>query len=254
MNRLENKVAVVTGASSGIGNAIARLYAAEGAKVVMFARREDKLRETETEIIAAGGEAIACPGDLCSGEDVTRLFDLTIEKYGKVDIVVNNAGLIRRNECIETVTDKDCYDLYEVNSLGPMRVCREAMKYMMPAKNGTFVFIGSLGGLMGHAGSAYAMTKGAMITLAKQIAVTYHRDGLRSNAICPNWVLTEFGFVDGKYVGQDERAVKGCMDHECSDTPPCTAEDVAKVALFLASEESKPINGQYIVCDNGISL
>lgn len=97
MNRLENKVAVITGASSGIGNSIARLFAAEGAKVVMFARREKELNDTAAEITANGGVAVVCPGDVSIQADVERTLNTAIEKFGKVDIVVNDAGMVRYN-------------------------------------------------------------------------------------------------------------------------------------------------------------
>lgn len=254
MNRLENKVAFVTGASSGIGQAIAKLYAAEGAKVVLFARREKELNDAVAEIVAAGGQAMAIAGTVTSDEDVKAAFDRTVQTYGTVDIVANVAGMVRWNDCIETVPDKDCFDLYDVNAMGSMRCCREAIQYMLPKKSGTFVFVGSVGGLLGHGGVAYAMTKGGMVSLGKQIACTYHQDGIRSNVICPDGVSTTFGFVNGEWAGMDERTVKACADLVCPETPLCTPEEVANLALFLASDESSAINGQAIVIDHGATL
>ncbi|MEG0780921.1 MAG: SDR family oxidoreductase [Oscillospiraceae bacterium] len=254
MERLNGKVAVVTGASSGIGYAIAKLYAAEGAKVILLARREKELKELAESIAAAGGEAVVSVGDMASNDDVKRAFDTAIEKFGKVDIVANVAGMVRWNDTIETVPDKDCYDMYDVNTMGAMRCCREAMKYMAPAKSGTFVFVGSVGGLLGHGGAAYAMTKGGMVALAKEIAFTHHNDGIRSNVICPDGVMTTFGFVDGQWVGMDEKMVKACSDHVCPGTPLCTAEEVANLALFLAGDESVAVNGQAIICDHGANI
>lgn len=254
MNRLNNKVAVITGASSGIGNATAKRFAEEGAKVVLFARREDLLKVSVEEIKAAGGEAVAVAGDVAKEEDVKKAVDTAVNTYGSLDIVVNCAGMVRWNDSIETVPDKDCYDLYDVNSMGSMRFCREAMKHMVPAGKGVFVFIGSVGGLLGHGGVAYAMTKGAMISLARQIAFTYHKDGIRSNAICPDGVMTTFGFVNGEWAGMDDRTVKACAEHVCPETPLCTVDEVANLALFLASDESEAVNGQAIVCDHGATL
>ncbi len=254
MKRLENKVAFIAGSSSGIGKATAKLFAAEGAKVVLFARRAKELHETADEIISSGGKAIAYAGDISNDAAVKAAFDKTVEAYGTVDIVVNCAGIVRWNDCIETVPDSDCYEMYEINTLGSMRTCREAIKYMLPKKSGTFVFIGSVGGLLGHGGVAYAMTKGGMVSLGRQIAFSYHKDGIRSNVICPDGVMTTFGCVDGKWVGMDERTVKACAEHVCPDTPLCTAEEVANLALFLASDESSAINGQAIVCDHGATL
>ena len=253
MNRLENKVAVITGASSGIGNSIARLFAAEGAKVVMFARREKELNDTAAEITANGGVAVACPGDVSVQADVERALNTAIEKFGKVDIVVNDAGMVRYNGGVAVVTDDECMELYAVNTMGALRFCREAMKYMLPAGKGNFVFIGSVGGLLGHGGTAYAMTKGGMVSLARQIAVDYHREGIRSNVICPDGVMTMFGCVDGKW-DMDPHTIKATTDHVCPDTPLCTPEEVANLALFLASDESEAVNGQAIVIDPGANL
>lgn len=253
MNRLENKVAVVTGASSGIGNAIAKLFAAEGAKVVMLARRAELLESTAAEIASKGGEAVAVPGSVTSQEDVERAFNTAIEKFGKVDVVVNDAGMVEYNGGVAVVSDKECTDLLAVNTMGAMRCCREAMKYMVPAGKGTFVFIGSVGGLLGHGGAAYAMSKGGMIGLARQIAVDYHREGIRSNVICPDGVMTMFGCVDGKW-NMDPHTIKATTDHVCPDTPLCTPEEVANLALFLASDESEAVNGQAIVIDHGANL
>lgn len=254
MNRLQDKVAFVTGASSGIGKATAKLYAAEGAKVVLFARREKELNETAEEIRKAGGTALVVVGSVANDDDVKMAFDKTIEEFGTVDIVANIAGTIHWNDCIETVPNSDCYEMYETNTMGSMRTCREAIRYMLPKKKGAFVFVGSVGGLLGHGGVAYAMTKGGMVSLARQIAFSYHKDGIRSNVICPDGVMTTFGFVDGKWAGMDERTVKACGEHVCPETPLCTAEEVANLALFLASDESAAVNGQAIICDHGATL
>lgn len=162
MNRLQDKVVVVTGTSSGVGNAICKLFAAEGAKVVMIARREDRLQKTVEDIESAGGIAVAVPGSVCSQEDVENVLKVTVERFGKVDVVVNNAGIVNYNHGIKDVPDDDCYKLFETNAMGSMRMMREAMKYMITAGKGTFVAIGSVGGLLGHAGVAYALSKGAI--------------------------------------------------------------------------------------------
>lgn len=255
MNRLENKTVIVTGASSGVGNAISRLFAAEGAEVVLFARREELLKKTADEIEKAGGKAIAVAGDVCSQKDVEHVLKVTIQKYGKVDVVVNDAGIVNYNSGISNVTDEDCYELYETNAMGTMRMMREAMKYMLPAGKGNFVAIGSVGGLLGHAGAAYALSKGAMINLARQVAVDYHLEGIRSNAICPDGIMTDFcKNPDGTWKAQDPHTVAATTKHFCEGTAYCTPEQVAQVALFLASDESAAVNGQCIVVDHGGNL
>lgn len=254
MNRLQDKVVVVTGASSGIGESIVRIFAAEGAKVYMIARREERLKKIADEVKAAGGTAIPFAGTVDSQENVTALFDLVIKDCGKVDVVVNNAG-IGGKDGTACVTDEECYRLFETNAMGTMRMVREALKYMVPAGKGTFVAIGSVGGLIGHSGPAYALSKGGMVNLSRQIAFEYHLEGIRSNAICPDGVDTDFSKdADGNWAYNDPHYVKACQDHVCPGTPLCTADEVAQVALFLASDESEALNGQAIICDHGANL
>lgn len=255
MNRLQEKVVVVTGASAGVGNAICRLFAAEGAKVVMFARRAERIQNTAEEINQAGGTAVAVPGDVCNQEDVEKVLKITVEKFGKVDVVVNDAGIVNYNHGIKDVPDDDCYKLFETNAMGTMRMMREAMKYMLPAGKGNFVAIGSVGGLMGHAGVAYALSKGAMVNLARQVAVDYHLEGIRSNAVCPDGILTDMAKnTDGTWKEQDPHTVAATTKHFCEGTEYCTPEQVAQVALFLASDESIAVNGQCIIVDHGGNL
>jgi NAD(P)-dependent dehydrogenase (short-subunit alcohol dehydrogenase family) len=254
MNRLQDKVAIITGTSSGIGKAAAKLFAAEGAKVVMIARRGNLQEEIAKEIIAAGGEATPFTGDITKQEDVEALFKLAIEKYGKVDIVVNNAGIAGFNYGSATVPDEDCYALFETNTMGTMRCVREALKYMLPAGKGTFVAIGSVGGLLGHGGAAYAMSKGGQVNLAKQIAVEYHLEGIRSNVICPDGVDTPLIRDENGWKAIDPHVSNACVAHACAGVPLCQPEEVANVALFLASDESVGINGRAIICDKGATL
>lgn len=254
MNRLQDKVAIITGASSGIGKAASELFAKEGATVVMFARRGEILKEIADGINAKGGVAVAFPGSVDNEADVKALFDLTIKKFGRVDILVNNAGFLRNNEGAVNVTDDDCYALFNTNALGTLRTCREALKYMLPAGKGTIVAVVLTGGILGHGGAAYALSKGAEVNLARQIAFDYHLEGIRSNVVCPDGVDTPLIHNENGWVMRDEHTTQSCMNHSCPGTPICSAGDVANVVLFLASDESVGINGQAIICDKGACI
>lgn len=257
MERLCGKIAVITGASSGIGEAVARIFAEEGAKVFLFARRKERLDKIALEINSSSkgdGCAIVFAGSVNEQKDVTALFKLIIRTYGKIDIVVNNAAIPGIAGTAD-VSDEECYRLFETNAMGSMRMVREALKYMIPAGKGTFVSVGSVGGCLGHAGPAYAISKGGMVNLARQIAFEYHLDGIRSNAVCPDGVDTDFSKnSDGTWRAMDPHCVKACQEHVCPGTPMCTADEVAKVVLFLAGDESEAINGQVIICDHGATL
>ena len=239
MNRLQDKVAIITGASSGVGKCIAESFAAEGAKVMLFARKENLLTEIVNDIKAKGGEASFLAGSVTDQKAVEEVFKKTVDAYGKVDIVVNDAGI------------------GGYYGAGSMRFVREGLKYMLPNKKGVFVFIGSVGGLLGHAGAAYALSKGAMVNLARQVAVEYHLEGIRSNAICPDGIMTPFIYdfeADTWKNTCEEHVVKATTGHICAGTPLCQPEEVASLALFLASDESSAVNGQAIVCDHGANL
>ena len=248
MNRLQDKVAIITGASSGVGKCIAESFAAEGAKVMLFARKENLLTEIVNDIKAKGGEASFLAGSVTDQKAVEEVFKKTVDAYGKVDIVVNDAGIGGYYGAAD-VPDKECYDLFDTNAMGS--------KYMLPNKKGVFVFIGSVGGLLGHAGAAYALSKGAMVNLARQVAVEYHLEGIRSNAICPDGIMTPFIYdfeADTWKNTCEEHVVKATTGHICAGTPLCQPEEVASLALFLASDESSAVNGQAIVCDHGANL
>lgn len=254
MERLKDKVAVVTGAASGVGRCISHLFTAEGAKVVMIDRAEENLKKTAEEVRAAGGDILEFKGDVSVLEDVKEAFKATIDKYGKVDIVVNNAGIVNYNEGVAGASDKDCAELWETNALGELYCMREAMQYMLPAGQGTFVAIGSVGGCRGHGGAAYALSKGAQVNLARQVAFEYHKEGIRSNVICPDGINTPLIKDENGWKAVDPHVAEACTSHVCPGTPICQPEEVAQVALFLASDESRAVNGQVIIVDHGANL
>lgn len=249
MVRLENKVAIVTGASSGMGEEIAKLFAKEGASVVALARRKEKLADLVEAIEAEGGTAIAVAGDVTNEEDVQAAIKTAVNEYGKLDIVVNNAGLLDKMTPVNEVTD-DLWDaVFNVNVKGPMRFFRAALPEMEENGGGNFVTVSSMGALKcGIAGCAYTASKHAVMGLAKNVAYMYADKNIRSNVIAPGGVKTEMGTNSA---GVSELGMNRCQLSMANMPRMGEAEEIANLALFLASDESSLINGAVVAADAG---
>ena len=257
MKRLEGKVAVITGANSGVGEETAKLFAKEGAKLVICARRVEALEKAKAEIEALGAEVLALPTDISKEADVVKLFEEAVKKFGKVDILVNNAGVLDSDlNSMSRWKEADFDRVVAINQKGTMYVSREAVKYMVENKGGSIVNVASVAGQYGCGGAVYVSTKGAMIGLTKHIAMRYAgtETYIRCNAICPGTIVTpmtsniNFSTIDMGMFGQMSKHadIKGCK--------PCMPIDVANTILFLASDESKAVTGQIIVNDFGADL
>ena len=241
MDRLKGKVAIITGGNSGVGEATAKMFAKEGATVVITARREAALEKVAEEIKAAGGEVFAVSTDISKKGDPERLMDLVIEKYGKVDILVNNAGILEEGlKPIDRFSDEDLDRIVETNEKGTMRCMRAASQKMQA-------------GVKGCGGAAYVASKAAIVGVTKHTALRFQATGIRCNAICPGNIITPM--TSGTNPAALDPDMIGAMStHSNLRTPSCTAEDVANVILFFASDESKAITGQAIVTDFGAML
>jgi NAD(P)-dependent dehydrogenase (short-subunit alcohol dehydrogenase family) len=252
MGRLQDKVAVVTGANSGVGAAIAKLFAAEGAKVVMTARREAALEEVAAEIESAGGETFVVPTDISKVEDPERLMAAAEEKFGTIDILINNAGVLEEGlKPIDRFTDEDLDRIVETNQKGTMRCMRAASKRMK--QGASIVNIASVAGEKGCGGAVYVSSKAAIIGVTKHTALRFQAAGIRCNAVCPGNIITPMtmGTDPAKL---DPDMIGAMMAHSNMKTPSCQPEDVANIALFLASDESRAVTGQIIVSDFGSML
>jgi len=246
--RLENKVAIVTGASSGMGAAIAKRFAKEGASVVAIARRKERLQSLIDDINADGGKAVAVAGDVTSDTDVENAVKAAVEQFGRLDVVVNNAGLLDRFVPVAEL-DNDLWNaVLDVNLTGPMRMFRAAIPEMEKTGGGSFVTIASVGGLHGcRAGTAYTASKHGVIGLAKSVAYMYAKKGIRSNVIAPGGVKTEIGA--GQPANEGGAAI--CMTGMNTNPRMGEAEEIASVALFLASDDASFVNGATVVADAG---
>lgn len=252
MGRLDGKVAVITGGNSGVGAATAKLFAKEGATVVITARREAALKEVADEITAAGGEVYAISTDISKPEDPEALMQKVMDKYGKIDILVNNAGILEQGlKPIDRFLDEDMDRIIETNEKGTMRCMKAASKRM---KSGaSIVNVASVAGEKGCGGAAYVASKAAVIGLTKHTALRFQKDGIRCNAICPGNIITPMTMGTDP-AALDPDMIGAMMNHSDIKAPSCTAEDVANVIIFFASDEAKAITGQIIVTDYGAML
>ncbi len=254
MNRLQNKVVILTGGNSGIGACAAKMCAAEGAKVVISARRVEQLEAVASEIRAAGGEVLVVPCDISSSEQCDAVVAKTLETFGTVDVLVNNAGVLDSGiEAIEKISDETIDRLVDINTKGTLYMTRAAAKVMMEKKSGSIVNVSSVAGYCGNGGAAYVASKAASIGLTKNIAMRGASVGVRCNAICPGTVATPMtATLDRTKIDPD---MMGAMaKHADLTLPICMPEDVANLVLFLACDESKAVNGQVIVIDYGADL
>jgi NAD(P)-dependent dehydrogenase (short-subunit alcohol dehydrogenase family) len=250
MGKLDNTVAIVTGASSGMGKEIATLFAQEGASVVAIARRKEKLQGVIDGIIAKGGRAVAVSGDVSREEDIQNVVKAAMEKYGRLDIVVNNAGLMDRMAPVGDLDDETWNQILDVNLTGPMRLFRAAVPLFLKQGKGVFVTIASIGGLFGcRAGTAYTVSKHGVIGLAKNVGYMYAKKGIRSNIIAPGGVNTDIT----KGIQMHPGGAALCAAGLVTNPRMGEASEIARVALFLASDDSSFVNAATIVADSGWS-
>lgn len=247
--RLSGKIAVVTGAASGMGKAIAELFAAEGAKVVVSDLRVEAAQTVVSGIEASGGQALAVAANVAKEEDVQNLIDAAVKKFGTVDILVNNAGIMDNFVPAEDMTDELWERVFAINTTGPMRTTRKVLPIFTERKSGVIINIASAGGLNGsRAGAAYTASKHAVVGFTKNVGFQYANLGIRCNAIAPGGVKTNIGTsITAPNPFGMERAMVGMQINPRAGEP----EEIAKVALFLASDDSSFVNGTVVTADAG---
>ncbi|OPA73261.1 3-ketoacyl-ACP reductase [Paenibacillus selenitireducens] len=247
--KLQDKVAVVTGAASGMGKAIAALYAAEGAKVVVSDINLEAAQKTVEVIQSNGGEAIAVAANVTKEEDIQQLIDTAVSTYGTLDILVNNAGIMDNFVPAAEVTDELWERIFAINTTGPMRAIRKALPIFLEKGNGVIVNVASAGGLMGsRAGAAYTSAKHAVIGLTKNVGFQYATSGIRCNAIAPGAVNTN---ISTSINQPNEFGMQRAMVGMNVNPRVGESEEIAKVALFLASEDSSFVNATVVTADAG---
>lgn len=244
MNHLIGKVAIVTGSSKGIGSAIAKQLAGLGAKVVVnYSKGVSQATEVVKEIIEAGGEAVAIQADVSKVADIERLFADSIDQFGQIDILINNAGVILY-KLLNDVTEEDFDRLFDINVKGTYFACQQAMKHM--ANGGRIVnFSTSVVGAMLPTYSTYAATKGAVEQITRQLAKEFGSKNITINTIAPGPVNTELFSADKT---EEQIAALAKMNSFGRIGEP---EDIANVISFLVSNESGWVTGQTLRVNGG---
>jgi NAD(P)-dependent dehydrogenase (short-subunit alcohol dehydrogenase family) len=256
MGRLDDKVAVITGASSGIGRATMELFGREGAKVVGTARTESKLQEGLDAVKAAGGEGIVVPADLEDHSSAERIANAAIEEFGRIDLLVNNAGVGWQYGLDHPGTMAGVHEaslenwraiIGGVDLEGYFMMIRACLPLMTERGSGAIVNIASMAGVTGlYDAHAYTAAKGALVNLSRSMAITYIKQGVRTNSVCP-------GFVDTPMIAP----VIGVFDDEATAAAlspmgrPARPGEIANAVLFLASDDASYVNGATLVVDGG---
>ncbi len=247
MFKLENKVAVVTGASRGIGQAIALELAKAGATVALISRTADALKLVAAEIAAVGGTASVHPCDISDGEAVTATFKEIVNQYGELHILVNNAG-VTKDTLLMRMSTADWELPIQVNLTGAFNCIKAAIRPMMKARFGRIINITSVVGVTGNAGQAnYAASKAGLIGLTKSIAKEVGSRGITVNAIGPGFVTTDMtaDLTEENVSKMAESIPLGRMGNP---------EDIAPAVVFLASEGASYITGQTLLIDGGMVM
>jgi NAD(P)-dependent dehydrogenase (short-subunit alcohol dehydrogenase family) len=248
MRRLEGRIALVTGAASGIGRATAQLFAEEGAHVYLADVNAGGAEAAAGEMTAAGLAATPLTADVSLGQDVTAMFRAVEKRHGRLDVLVNNAGLNVRGD-FRHLSDADWARIREVNLDGVVRVARDGFALLKASGRGSLINVASI---MAHRGlrqlAAYSATKGAVAALTRGLAVEYAPFGIRVNALCPGFVHTALTARALKNPAIEKALVESTALRRLGQP-----EEIASAALFLAGDEASYVTGAELAVDGGMS-
>jgi NAD(P)-dependent dehydrogenase (short-subunit alcohol dehydrogenase family) len=248
--RLHGKVALISGAGAGIGRAAAKLFASEGARIVIAELNEEQGESVAREVRENGGEAVFCRTDVGEPQDVERAIAAAVDNFGKLDVLYNNAGgSTPKDGPITRTTDEEFWQAIRLNLYGTWLCCRLALPKIMEAGGGSIINTATIGSEMGLAGrDAYTAAKGGVTSLTRSLAVEYAPQKVRVNALAPSRTRTE-RLVKLFEMGHTSSALDN--RHLLGWAEPI---DVAQAALYLASDESRVTTGQVLRIDSGISI
>lgn len=249
--KLANKIAVVTGAGSGMGKAAAILFAREGARVAAVDINEAQAKETAAEIGAAGGHAIAIRADVSKSEDARRMIDETVAKFGPPNIVYNNAGIEGDSNYIANMTEEQFDRVIAINLRGVFLGMKYALPHMVKAGGGSIINQASIAGMVAiKGGAAYSASKAGVIALTRVAALEYGRYNIRVNAICPGAIETPMA----QRIRKGEPPKQHALNRISVFGRMAEADEIAKVALFLASDDASFATGAPFVIDGGWTI
>ena len=251
--RLEGKVAVITGAGSGMGRVAAQMFAAEGAKVVVAEFAADAGEETVRQVTDAGGEASFVKTDVSREDDARAMVDQALERFGRIDVLYNNAGVMPEADHSVTDTDVAVWDqVMAVNVRGVFLGCKYAIPRMVEQGSGSVINISSFVAILGCSvpQDAYTASKGAVLSLTRSLAVQFGPRGVRSNAICPGPIETPL-LMDWLLKDEEAKQLRLARNPTGRFGKP---EEIVNAAIYLASDESRWTNGAQFVIDGGITV
>ena len=251
---LSGKVAIITGATSGMGRSMAELFAEEGAAVVITGRTSKTVDETVAAIRSKGGKALGVVADASKKEDTPKVFEAALAEFGDVDILINNAGIGEQN-LIEETTDEQWDEILAINLSGPMRYIREALKIFLPKNDGVIINISSVNGTRPFCGASYTASKGALNTITLNVAMRLNDTNIRCNAVAPGSTVTP-AHLTNKAGGQPggKKMLEHSQHYVYFPGPECDPMDQAYACLYLASKMGKAVKGQVIQVCNGAFL
>jgi len=253
MFNLKDKIAIVTGAGSGIGKSIATTLAKNGATVVIFERNSEAGQETLNEIQTNGGEAIIMACDVSSKENVQSSVDQVIASYKKIDILVNNAGIAHVGNVLNT-NEEDFDKVYQVNVKGVFNCLQSVITEMEKQNNGVILNLASIASKIGIADRfAYSMSKGAVHTMTLSVAKDFVQKGIRCNCICPARVHTPFvdGFISKNYPGKEKEVFQTLSEYQPIGRMG-KPDEIGALALYLCSDEASFVTGSAYDIDGGV--
>ncbi len=248
--KLEAKVALITGGNSGIGSATAALFASEGAAVVITGRNQGRGDEVAQAINNDGGKAMFLRSDVCVADDCRQAVEQTLERFGRVDVLFNNAGVFHP-KTVPDCTEQEWDETIDSSLKGAFLMSKYALPSMIERGSGSIIHTSSGWGVLGGDGAAaYCAAKGGLIVMAKAMAIDHGPDGIRVNCVCPGDVLTPMLPDDAKKRGMAwEDYLVGASQRPLGRVG--TAEEIARAVLFLASEDSSFVTGEALVVDGG---